>query len=316
MPYNIFVGDFEIRVAYIAIVSYILFSLSALCVVWNCFQERTGLNALKLAPNLNPKDYDPSTFNADVNIKMTSTELEVNAQSDGVPDAHPDDELLFDAVNLSNRNPLSMSNPDDSGGALQQLALSGSFNRDTQALRLDDLPNAPKVVRIAPNSDAHREFEADNYDFGSHLELVAISPQPIEKTVTVTAVESDKARCACLGLHRLSLYSPIFFHFWDMATDLAVLCDWLPDANWMSPLSSSSPTDSSQPNTFWFIVCSLMSMFLYRAVSAYRFAQRFHGCTGLRTASQLFTHSLRLRAMECAHRAHFGVCRNGCTASS
>ena len=125
MAYNILVGDFEIRVAYLAIVGYILFSLSALCIVWNCFQERTGLNALKLAPNLNWRNFDPSMagkFDADVNIKIT--ELEVRSHLNEQPHAHarPDDdhalELLFANIALANVNPL------------QQLALSHSFHRE------------------------------------------------------------------------------------------------------------------------------------------------------------------------------------------
>ena len=64
-----------------------------------------------------------------------------------------------------------------------------------------------------------------------------------------------------------------------MATDLAVICDWIPDANWQNPQDSLSPNGQTL-NTFYFIFGSVMSQILYRCVSGYRYAKRFNACGG------------------------------------
>ena len=70
MAYTIFIGGTEVRVAYLAIAGYITFCLSALLIVWIFFKEKTQIDKLAEAPDVDESNYDPTAILADVNINM------------------------------------------------------------------------------------------------------------------------------------------------------------------------------------------------------------------------------------------------------
>ena len=56
------------------------------------------------------------------------------------------------------------------------------------------------------------------------------------KVSVVTDDDNDGLKNCCKTIYKFinkgSIVTPIIMHFWDMATDLAVICDWIPQANW------------------------------------------------------------------------------------
>ena len=72
MGFDVTVGDTDIKVAYIAIVAYIVFTFIALFIVWSCFKEKAGITRMKGGVIVDGDNYDASAFNADVNISMNN----------------------------------------------------------------------------------------------------------------------------------------------------------------------------------------------------------------------------------------------------
>ena len=390
-----------IPVAYFVIAVYILFDIIALAIVSLCFKERTGIAAMKAAPDIDPyaKKYDPSVFNADVNINMNSeidladkfrlkrakTETEMvnleprRMKSNDNPNLNQEDdeEIMFNDIDLAN-NPLS----NDSNNMIQQLKLNGSKknnnNNDTSsaihlinpnqqssyhgnAIRLEDLPNLPEPNPYDDYVDDDDNKTMPNHSYNDSVQTIAIKSQFQKpkinggyihmhstksssvnyteeeevvnismnnnnkklidicfvfvaflrilnlmrkcvfmfyckrKEITVTVEEDDDHDDNCLSklkegkcvsliiryLNKSTSFTPIFFHFWDMATDLAVLCDWMEEFNWREPNKSFNDDDRRHPNTFYFVIASLVAMLIYRMVSGYRYAKRFNICGGL-----------------------------------
>ena len=104
MGWNITVGATDIRVAYIAIVAYILFTFIALFIVWSCFKEKAGITRMKEIGVVDGDNYDASAFNVDVNISIHNNgghKLEVNTEKTDLSNRiHFKREKTVEMVNL------------------------------------------------------------------------------------------------------------------------------------------------------------------------------------------------------------------------
>eukprot|EP01083_Nonionella_stella_P097690 274579_1 len=221
---SILVGDILVPVEYVAIGGYIIFCLTTLCISCLFFKEKTAMNLLKHAPNINADDYDPSAFNADININMN------------------------EAIKLAK------SNDDDED---------------------DRMPacTSPPSKSYAQSGDKTKLLR----HMTSQVHLFVEEEEEEEKN---TSKRSIYFNYISIKVNKLLLYLPIFTHFWDMATDLAVLCDWIAYSNWHSPAAPLSP-NGDNINTFYFIIGSIFFQLLYRAVSGYRYAVQFSICGGI-----------------------------------
>eukprot|EP01084_Bolivina_argentea_P035758 66250_1 len=260
MTYNISIGDVEIRVAYIAILGYIVFCLATLSIVWLCCKERTGMNDILHAPRFD-ENYDGSAFNYDVNIQMKQeidladkfrlkrekTEIEMmemkmkpHKENNNNKINDFNDENIWDNINLAN-NPLSNNKH---YRMIMESNTNDYIENENGYMHVKDISkynnNNDNKIRVIVEEDE------ENENWLTHL-----------KNQNITKL-----------FNKLSFFTPIFFHFWDTATDLAVVCDWIPDASWNGR--------NENGNTFYFIIGSIISQIMYRLISGYGYAKKFN----------------------------------------
>lgn len=205
MAYNVSVGDSEIRVAYIAIVIYIVFAITALIIVWTCFKEKAGIGRLKEV--VIGDNYDAAAFNADVNIDMNAnnnhgapkmlmemdlakrlnwkrskTELEManlepeRMKSKDIANFNEYDEDMFSNIDLAN-NPLS----NDSNNMIQQLKIGKSVNNVNNSDAIHRSPsyqgNAIRLEELSNYDLDEVKSEINGHSYASTVHTLAINSQ-------------------------------------------------------------------------------------------------------------------------------------------
>jgi ankyrin repeat protein len=308
-------GSWKIPFTVVAIMMYLAFNITMLAILFAFCRGRLRLQDLKNAA----KDLQMEHVRAQlelakeqINLTAKSGDDEENELLERMQTMAPAGEMDLgdesdDSSSADYRQMVAMGGLQSGGGG--GMSPMAGIESPTAAAAFGDVAVEYGTLTI-PTSQSTRSFVSDVSDVGTvasvqvysqskpddesewetqtvhSVELVEVGGErpgsPTDKKYEKTYDDDESVVATCnYYMHRSTLIMPVFLHFWDMATDIGVVCAWLPYMNLKDPTAKWKDEESEQLNTLWYVVVSVMAMFFYRLVSGVMYARKYSSIGGI-----------------------------------